>query len=117
MCAKEVVCSLNVRYTNIPSLEVPLPITFGLYYEDLELKTSDDVILRCFLLPQKKNLGAGSAQMEIARGVTEDEVCFFLHFVMTPCFTSPIYYKSLLPVDRPWLCFMGMVEILVIESL
>ena len=59
----------------LPSLEVPLPVNFGLYYEDLELKTSDNVVLKCFLIPQKKDLGVGSAHMEIARGVTEDEVC------------------------------------------
>lgn len=58
--------------------DVPLPSEFGLHYEDLELKTSDDVILKCFLIPQKKDLGVGSLHMEISRGVTEDEVSIFI---------------------------------------
>lgn len=32
------------------------PSEYGLHYEDLELKTSDGVTLRCYLLPQKKEL-------------------------------------------------------------
>ncbi|KAK0217068.1 Alpha/Beta hydrolase protein [Armillaria fumosa] len=33
---------------------VESPSAFGLHYEDVELKTSDGVTLRCYLLPQKK---------------------------------------------------------------
>ncbi|KAK0473413.1 Alpha/Beta hydrolase protein [Armillaria novae-zelandiae] len=33
---------------------VDSPSAFGLHYEDVELKTSDGVTLRCYLLPQKK---------------------------------------------------------------
>ncbi|KAK0443496.1 Alpha/Beta hydrolase protein [Armillaria borealis] len=35
---------------------VESPSSFGLHYEDVELKTSDGVTLRCYLLPQKKEL-------------------------------------------------------------
>ncbi|KAG7439827.1 alpha/beta-hydrolase [Guyanagaster necrorhizus] len=38
-----------------PELDaVESPGTFGLHYDDVELKTSDGVTLRCYLLPQKK---------------------------------------------------------------
>ena len=70
---------------NIANLDVPLPSNFGLHYEDLELKTSDDVVLRCFLLPQKKDLGPGSAHIEISRGITEEAVSssIFVHLSYT----------------------------------
>ncbi|KAK0450350.1 Alpha/Beta hydrolase protein [Desarmillaria tabescens] len=35
---------------------VESPSSFGLHYEDVDLKTSDGVTLRCYLLPQKKEL-------------------------------------------------------------
>ncbi|KAK0186669.1 Alpha/Beta hydrolase protein [Armillaria mellea] len=35
---------------------VESPSAFGLHYEDVELKASDGVTLRCYLLPQKKEL-------------------------------------------------------------
>jgi len=53
--------------------DVLLPSRFGLHYEDLELKTSDGVILKCYLIPQKKDLGAGSFYVDIKPGVTEEE--------------------------------------------
>jgi hypothetical protein len=109
-------CPQRNEIANIPSQDVPLPSQFGLHYEDLELKTSDNVILRCYLIPQKKKLGV---HMEIPEGTTEDEVRFFslsLHLSWYTLFHT-IVFKSLLPVDRPWLCFMGMVETLVIEFL
>lgn len=59
---------------NIAGSDVPLPSEFGLHYEDLELKTPDGVILKCFLIPQKADLGAGSVHIDIKRGVTEEEV-------------------------------------------
>ncbi|KAJ6461088.1 Alpha/Beta hydrolase protein [Mycena sanguinolenta] len=36
--------------------DVAVPSEFGLPYEDLELKTSDGVTLRCYMLPQRKGL-------------------------------------------------------------
>ncbi|KAF8811215.1 alpha/beta-hydrolase [Phlegmacium glaucopus] len=54
-------------------IDVPLPSEFGLRYEDLELKTSDSVILRCYLIPQKIDLGTGSIRMDVKEGTTEDE--------------------------------------------
>ncbi|PPQ80128.1 hypothetical protein CVT25_001427 [Psilocybe cyanescens] len=53
--------------------EVARPSDFELPYEDLELKTSDDVTLRCYLLPQKKDVGHGGTYMDIPQSVTEDE--------------------------------------------
>ena len=98
--------------------DVPLPSEFGLHYEDLELKTSDDVILKCFLIPQKKDLGPGSAHMQISRDITEDEVSIFVIVSLSICHYPVSYLQySLLPVDQPWLCFMVTVETLVIEFL
>jgi len=54
-------------------IDVLLPSKFGLHYEDLELKTPDGVILKCYLIPQKKDLGAGSVYVDIKAGVTEEE--------------------------------------------
>lgn len=77
--------------TDIPVLDVPLPSNFGLHYEDLELETSDGVMLKCFLISQKKDLGAGSSHIEISRKITEEEVsiCFHCHSLVSH---SPIVY-------------------------
>ncbi|KAF8218115.1 Alpha/Beta hydrolase protein [Mycena galopus ATCC 62051] len=56
--------------------DVPIPSDFGLPYEDLELKTSDDVTLRCYLLPQSKELSkthASATPVPGEDGLTEDE--------------------------------------------
>ncbi|KAH9476116.1 Protein bem46 [Psilocybe cubensis] len=53
--------------------EVARPSDFELPYEDLELKTSDDVTLRCYLLLQKKDVGHAATYMDIPNSVTEDE--------------------------------------------
>ncbi|KAJ7263043.1 Alpha/Beta hydrolase protein [Mycena rebaudengoi] len=36
--------------------DVPIPSDYGLPYEDLELKTLDGITLRCYLLPQSREL-------------------------------------------------------------
>ncbi|KAF7368824.1 Protein bem46 [Mycena venus] len=36
--------------------DVPVPSAYNLPYEDLELKTSDGITLRCYMLPQSKQL-------------------------------------------------------------
>ncbi|KAJ7820746.1 Alpha/Beta hydrolase protein [Mycena olivaceomarginata] len=36
--------------------DVPVPSAYGLPYTDLELKTSDGITLRCYMLPQSKEL-------------------------------------------------------------
>ncbi|KAF8906713.1 BEM46 family protein [Mucidula mucida] len=43
------------------------PFEFGLYSEELELRTSDGVLLRCYLLPQRKELSQPSRFHNIPR--------------------------------------------------
>jgi pimeloyl-ACP methyl ester carboxylesterase len=55
-------------------------------YEDLELKTSDGITLRCYLLPQSKELSKTHASATPVPGeddVTEDEVRGYLVFEET----------------------------------
>ncbi|KDR70161.1 hypothetical protein GALMADRAFT_76280 [Galerina marginata CBS 339.88] len=54
-------------------IDVAVPSDFQLPYENLELKTPDDVTLRCYLLPQKKDVGHGGSHMDIPSSMTEDE--------------------------------------------
>lgn len=57
--------------------DVPVPSAYGLPYEDLELKTPDGITLRCYLLPQSKELSKTHAVATPVPGeddVTEDEV-------------------------------------------
>lgn len=54
--------------------DVAAPSDFELPYEDLELKTPDEVVLRCYLLPQRKDAGAGEAFLDIPAAMSEDEV-------------------------------------------
>ncbi|KAJ7729820.1 Alpha/Beta hydrolase protein [Mycena metata] len=56
--------------------DVPVPSTYGLPYEDLELKTSDGITLRCYLLPQSKQLSKTHTAATPVPGeddTTEDE--------------------------------------------
>ncbi|KAJ7148762.1 Alpha/Beta hydrolase protein [Mycena crocata] len=56
--------------------DVPVPSAYGLPYEDLELKTPDGITLRCYLLPQSKELSKTHAAATPVAGeddVTEDE--------------------------------------------
>jgi len=56
-------------------LDVAAPSDFEIPYENLELKTPDGIMLRCYLLPQKKTLGHGAAFLDIPERMSEDEVC------------------------------------------
>ena len=58
--------------------DVAAPSDFELPYENLELKTPDEVVLRCYLLPQRKDAGAGEAFLDIPAGMSEDEVRGYL---------------------------------------
>ncbi|KAJ3509926.1 hypothetical protein NLJ89_g4959 [Agrocybe chaxingu] len=53
--------------------DVAVPSDFELPYENLELKTSDDISLRCYLLPQKKDLGHAGYPVDTTPDMTEDE--------------------------------------------
>ncbi|KAJ6494003.1 Alpha/Beta hydrolase protein [Mycena vitilis] len=56
--------------------DVPVPSTYGLPYQDLELMTSDGITLRCYMLPQSKELARAHAAATPVPGeddVTEDE--------------------------------------------
>ncbi|KAJ7438316.1 Alpha/Beta hydrolase protein [Mycena galericulata] len=55
--------------------DVAVPSAYGLPYEDLELKTSDGITLRCYLLPQSKELSKTHAVATPVPGddLTEDE--------------------------------------------
>ncbi|KAK7052478.1 protein bem46 [Favolaschia claudopus] len=56
--------------------DVPIPSTYGLPYDDLELKTSDGITLRCYMLPQTRELSKShpsATQVVGEEDVTEDE--------------------------------------------
>jgi hypothetical protein len=59
--------------------DVPIPSDYGLPYEDLELKTPDGITLRCYLLPQSRELSkthsAATPLPEEEEDGTEDAVC------------------------------------------
>lgn len=55
-------------------VDVAKPSDFDLPYQDLELKTSDGVTLRCYLLPQSKLLPSLEAATVPDNTITEDEV-------------------------------------------
>lgn len=42
--------------------DVPVPSDFGMPYQDLELRTPDGILLRCYLLPQRKTLHADHSE-------------------------------------------------------
>ncbi|KAJ7621007.1 Alpha/Beta hydrolase protein [Roridomyces roridus] len=57
--------------------DVPVPASFNLPYQDLELKTSDGITLRCYLLPQSKRLPRLHPSSTVIPGeddMTEDEL-------------------------------------------
>jgi hypothetical protein len=59
--------------------DVPTPKDFGLSYEDLSLHTSDGITLRCYLLPQTRDLHHPDAARVEGKGLeTDDEVMFQL---------------------------------------
>ncbi|KAI6121283.1 Alpha/Beta hydrolase protein [Pisolithus sp. B1] len=54
--------------------EVPKPDMYGLPYEDVELKTEDGVLLRCYLLTQRKDVNhAYALQIPVNDGMSNDE--------------------------------------------
>lgn len=58
--------------------DVARPSDFGIPYEDLELKTSDDILLRCYLLLQKRELSSShpdAAYLDVGN-LSEDQVRF-----------------------------------------
>ncbi|KAF8233868.1 alpha/beta-hydrolase, partial [Tricholoma matsutake] len=59
--------------------EVPKPTDFGIPYQDLELKTSDGIRLRCYLLPQSRSLSPPEATPVRDDAATDDEVSQYLH--------------------------------------
>ena len=76
-------CVAEYIYTYFDE-DVAIPSDYDLPYELLELKTEDDILLRCFLLIQKKDLGPldifGSYHLPIPDGTSEEEVnCEYLY--------------------------------------
>ncbi|KAI6032729.1 Alpha/Beta hydrolase protein [Pisolithus orientalis] len=54
--------------------EVPSPDMYGLHYEGVELKTEDGVLLRCYLLTQRKEVGHPYAlQIPVNDEMSNDE--------------------------------------------
>jgi hypothetical protein len=71
---------INQTYIFTFYLDVAAPSDFELPYENLELKTPDEITLRCYLLPQKKELEPGATFLDIPKEMSEDEVNdFFFH--------------------------------------
>ncbi|KAF9531417.1 BEM46 family protein [Crepidotus variabilis] len=54
-------------------IEVASPSDFDMPYENLELKTEDDVTLRCYLLPQRKELPHNVNFVDTPEGMTDEE--------------------------------------------
>ncbi|KAF9559944.1 alpha/beta-hydrolase [Agrocybe pediades] len=54
-------------------IDVAVPSDFELPYEDLQLKTPDDVTLKCYLLPQRKEIEHGASHIEIPESMSDDE--------------------------------------------
>ncbi|KAF8634024.1 hypothetical protein AX17_004289 [Amanita inopinata Kibby_2008] len=57
--------------------DVPIPSDYGLPYEDLDLKTADDITLRCYLLTQTKLLATSHPAFiipEIDKCETDEEL-------------------------------------------
>jgi len=69
-------CSLlprNLRHDYF-ILDVATPSEFDLPCEHLELKTEDNITLRCYLLVQQKDPGPSVPHMLIPENITEEEV-------------------------------------------
>ena len=84
--------------------DVPVPSTFGLPYEDLELKTSDGISLRCYLLPQSKHLPKKMHNATPVPGeddMTEDEVRVHVPVAGLPLIGVLVYIKSAYCHDVP----------------
>jgi hypothetical protein len=53
--------------------EVPVPTDFGLTYDDLKLRTSDNIHIRAYLLLQKKEISQGT-RVDVSDNETDEEV-------------------------------------------
>lgn len=92
---RALVCGLPISQKNLQFIasryifffdeDVATPSDYDLPYEPLELKTEDNILLRCYLLPQKKDLGHFNHHLPIPDGMSEEEVstCTFLRVLLT----------------------------------
>jgi len=62
-------------YPSLFRAEVATPGDYDMPYVPLDLKTEDDVILKCYLLLQKKESGLNSNYLPVPVGMSEEEVC------------------------------------------
>lgn len=72
-----------------------MPSDYELPYVDLDLKTADDITLKCYLLPQTRKREPNTRSIPIPRGMSEDDVSASrINFILVlKCFSS-------LPVGR-----------------
>ncbi|KAF5309028.1 hypothetical protein D9619_013595 [Psilocybe cf. subviscida] len=54
-------------------VEVAVPSDYELPYVDLDLKTADDITLKCYLLPQTRKREPNTRSIPIPRGMSEDD--------------------------------------------
>lgn len=67
--------SCLTAWLHIPiAADVLTPEDFELPYVALDLKTEDDITLRCYLLVQKKKLGLNARHASLPSDMTEEEV-------------------------------------------
>lgn len=96
--------------------DVPVPSDFGMPYQDLELRTPDGILLRCYLLPQRKTLHADHSEavrVPYDGPETDDEVN---PLVLLRDASDILLIYSLLPPGQLLSCFMEMGGILATES-
>lgn len=73
----------------VTSIVVDTPDAYGLSWENLELKTEDGVLLRCYLLPQRRTLPEPTkfklreAPLEMRDDETDEDVRY-------PCIYKPL---------------------------
>lgn len=67
---------INVPFRDVYWLsDVPVPTDFGVNYEDLNLHTPDGIVLRSYLLRQRKDLGNHHAgKVDFDDDETDEEV-------------------------------------------
>ena len=93
-------------------IDVATPRDFNMPYVPLDLKTEDDITLRCYLLLQKKDLGIEGQRIHIPNDMTEEEarlmkVLFLTLLIFCSC--------SLFRRDQQSWCFMEMEAMSVTE--
>jgi hypothetical protein len=65
----------GILFINVRGVDVAIPTSFGLPYEDVSLVTSDNVKIKCYLLTQRKELDlAGESTISSPDGLTDGEV-------------------------------------------